>query len=188
VTVCIHDRKQRLLGNVIDGKFIDNEFSEIIRSNWHDLPNKYRHIQLDEFIIMPNHVHGIIVIRGLSNVVVGAGSPRPVESGSPRPVDHIPVNDDFEHQETGRDHRAPTLGNMVAFFKYQTTKQINACRNSGIRKIWQRNYYDHIIRDEKSLYFIRKYIRDNPANWGNDIENHIDKEIALFSPRIARSE
>ena len=65
----------------------------------------------------------------------------------------------------------------MAYFKYQTTKQINAIQQRGIEKIWQHNYYDHIIRDDNSLFNIHKYIRANPANWASDTENHIDREI-----------
>jgi putative transposase len=72
------------------------------------------------------------------------------------------------------------LGNIVAYFKYQTAKRITAIRQNGIEKIWQRNYYDHIIRDAKSQYFIRQYIRNNPANWTADSENHLNKEIDMF--------
>jgi putative transposase len=63
------------------------------------------------------------------------------------------------------------LGKIVAFFKYQSTKQINQIRNTGIQKIWQRNYYDRIIRNEKELNQIRQYIFNNPAKWGEDDNN-----------------
>jgi hypothetical protein len=76
----------------------------------------------------------------------------------------------------GRDGRAPTVGMMVAYFKYQSTKQINAICNRGIGKIWQRNYYDHIIRNRKSLFFIRNYIRENPLKWSIDSQNHLSVE------------
>jgi len=81
---------------------------------------------------MPNHVHGIINI-------VGAGFPRP-NTRFPRP-----------HNDKGRGNRAPTLGQIVAYFKYGSTKQINAIRNTPGIRLWQRNYYDHIIRDEIDL-------------------------------------
>jgi len=71
----------------------------------------------------------------------------------------------------GAGDPAPTIGQIIAYFKYQSTKQINESHNTPGRKIWQRNYYDHIIRNEKSLNKIQEYIRNNPAIWDNDIEN-----------------
>lgn len=77
------------------------------------------------------------------------------------------------YEERGRENRAPTitLGKMIAYFKYQTTIKINAIRHSGMQKLWQRNYYEHIIRNEESLGKIREYIVNNPLNWGQDEMN-----------------
>ncbi len=71
----------------------------------------------------------------------------------------------------GRGNRAPTIGTIVAYFKYQSTKQINKYNNTPGKKIWQRNYHDRIIRTNKSLRNIRRYIINNPANWDNDKNN-----------------
>lgn len=169
VTLCIHDWKQKLFGEIIDWKMIENQLAGIVRICWNDLPTHYTHIQLDEFIIMPNHVHGIIHIRDSlgTGVCVGARSSRPTSGSN---------TNNTNTNQTGRDNRAPTLGKIVAYFKYQSTKQINLNQNHDIRKIWQRNYHDHIIRDEKSLYFIRKYIRENSLKWSMDSENHLSIE------------
>ncbi len=105
-------------------------------------------IELDAFVVMPNHVHGIINI-------VGAGSPRP----------HKNNNDD---ETKGRGNRAPTLGQIVAYFKYGTTKQINTIRNVPGDRLWQRNFYEHIIRTTSELARIREYIINNPAQWEED--------------------
>lgn len=150
---------------------VENESTAVVCKWWNNLKIHYPHIKTDEFIIIPNHVHGIIIIRDF--IPVGAGSSRPDVTGSSRP--------DVTRLSIGRDDRAPTLGNMVAYFKYQTTKQINPY-NNGIRKIRQRNFYDHTIRDDKSLYFVRQYIRNNPVAWEKDAENHLENEIALIYP------
>ena len=74
--------------------------------------------------------------------------------------------------KNGRDDRAPTaLGKIVAYFKYQSTKQINVLRDGECQKFWQRNYYEHVIRDDGELNRIREYIAANPANWDLDEEN-----------------
>jgi putative transposase len=210
ITVCIHDRKKYSFGNVVDGAMAENDYGKIVRNCWNDLPSHYPQIRLDEFVVMPNHFHGIIVI--CDSASVGARSSRPTElarpetaglsrpnetwqmetSWSSRPTELRDSETGRDDENTGRDDRAPTktsmdattqtpirtptLGDMVAYFKYQTTKRINAIRQNGIDKIWQRNYYDHIIRDDKSLFNVRHYIRNNPANWATDSEHHLNDE------------
>jgi hypothetical protein len=76
-----------------------------------------------------------------------------------------------------------TIGDIVGAYKSLVSNEclkIYKSKNERMGKLWQRNYYEHIIRDEKSLFFIRKYICENPANWNNDFENHIDREIQEF--------
>jgi REP element-mobilizing transposase RayT len=131
-----------------------NQYREIMQNTWNDLPNHIPNIALDAFVIMPNHIHGIIRI-----------------------IEH-------DANRAGLEHRAglepaPTVGlpEMVRQLKTFSARRINKQRNTFGQPVWQRNYYEHIICDEKSLCFIRKYIRENPANWRNDMENHIDKEI-----------
>ena len=138
VTVCAQAR-ECLFGDISSGKVILNEQGKIILNCWHNLPNHYNNIATDYFAIMPNHMHMIIA--------VGAGLSR---------------------LNTGRENLAPTLGRIVAYFKYITTKQINELQNKGIKKIWQRNYYEHIIRDNSDLTHIREYIANNPGKWQED--------------------
>ena len=155
VTVCVGDRKC-LLGDMRNAEVILNGAGKMVLRDWKELPQRFPNIEMDEFIVMPNHLHGIINIVSVDAMNhVGAGSPRP--------------NDD-----EGRGNRAPTLGQIVAYFKYQSTKSINA-RTGGVipartpyPKIWQRNYYEHIIRTETDLNKIREYIKTNPAMWERD--------------------
>lgn len=193
ITVCIHDKRKQLFGEVTIGRMIENKIADTVRIWWNKIPDHFPNIALDEFIIMPNHIHGIIVIRD----PVGAGSSRPnlpEPSGLHKSIeiyeysevgmnghDGCHCNDRDDRDNNGRDDRAP-LGMIMGYFKYQTIKQINTLCNTGIRKIWQRNYYDHIIRDQKSLFFIRNYIRNNPAAWEIDRENHLKKEIEKMHP------
>jgi putative transposase len=101
---------------------------------------------LDEFVVMPNHLHGIIFIEELD---VGATGGSPFRSGP----------------------RRRSLGSFVSGFKSATTKQINALRQTPGVLVWQRNYYEHVIRNEQSLDRIREYIANNPARWDFDREN-----------------
>jgi len=152
VTVCTRNR-EHVFGDVLDGQMVLNETGEIVEFWWKQLPVKYESAASDAYVIMPNHFHGIIQI-------VGAGSPRPNDT----------QNDaDQLSGHNGRGNRAPTLGNMVAYFKYGSTKQINQLRDTPGKSVWQRGYHEHIIRNESDLNKIREYIHNNPNRWGEDI-------------------
>ena len=151
ITVCV-EKRQEIFGTIVNNQMTLNDAGNMIDLWWKKTFEKYDHTLIDEYIIMPNHIHGIINI-------VGARSPRP---GSSRPDNNKII---------GRGNRAPTIGNIIAYFKYQTTKQINESQNTPGKKIWQRNYHDHIIRNDKSLQEIREYIINNPLNWETDKNN-----------------
>ncbi len=143
VTICVHER-ECALGNVIDGEVRLNENGEIVAVCWDDLIDHYPHIELDAFVVMPNHVHGVIVI-----------------------------DDDRRGEATSPLIRL-TLGQMIAYFKYQSTKRINAQRNDAGTRFWQRNYYEHVIRNDRELNAIREYILHNPLRWDADLDNPIN--------------
>jgi REP element-mobilizing transposase RayT len=149
VTICCQDRICRF-GKIENGEMILNELGDIVHNEWQNLTNKYSCIDLHEFIVMPNHFHAILQI-------VGAGSARPDNFVRP---DNSEIN-------TGRANPAPTktptLGNIIGYFKYQTTKKIDLSD-----KLWQRNYYEHIIRNEQSYQNISDYIIRNPEKWQDD--------------------
>ena len=139
------------------GKCKLNEAGKIIQSVWEGLPHSYEGLELDAFIIMPNHVHGVILI----SAQVGAIHESPLSSIGKPPaiVDRV------------SDRRRMLLAKLVGRFKMVTAKQINALRGSSGQTLWQRNYYEHVIRDDRSLNRIRQYIADNPAQWEFDLEN-----------------
>jgi len=146
ITVCTKDR-MHLYGEVDGEEMLVNRIGQIVEGCWNELPDHYPNVQLDEFAVMPNHVHGIII---LLDHTVGATSRRP---------------------EIGAGRLRPYLGNVVAYFKYQSTKRINEFHNTPGATVWQRGYFDHIIRDERSLTRIREYIASNPQRWSLDAEN-----------------
>lgn len=143
VTICSHERKS-IFGNVIvpvgarpaspAHTMKLNNLGKIIQSTWELLPS-HHDIKLDAFQIMPNHLHGVIIIN-----------------------------------HTGEAGLAPTqtLGSIIGSFKSKCTKEIRISSNNPSMIFWQRNYYEHIIRDEGELTHIRKYITDNPKNWATD--------------------
>ena len=175
ITICTQDR-ECLFGEIVDGEMVLNKFGEIVQQTWIGLPKRFRNMELDHFVIMPNHFHGIVSIvdkgwgtarRVLTdshmNSNVGAGSPRPPRYNTPCETTRMGA-------ETA-PLRPNTLGQTVAYFKYQSTKRINEIRQTPGQSLWQRNYYEHVIRSEEDLLETRQYIQDNPIQWALDPEN-----------------
>ncbi len=156
LTICVTERKS-LLGKVADGKMNLNVCGEIVAACWKDLSLQYPALKLDAFVVMPNHVHGIIEI-------VGAGSPRP-------PLRLAATDPLMAGGETPPLREKPTLGQVVRHFKYQTTRRINALLKKPGTHVWQRSFYEHVVRDDESLNRIREYIASNPLRWDLDREN-----------------
>ena len=152
ITICAQGRKC-LFGLISDGEMRLNEYGKILINYWNELPYKWPNVSLDYFAVMPNHVHGIIMI-------VGAGSPRPL----------IPPTD-LEGGETPPLQNQPSLSQIIGYFKYQSAKKLNASRATPGAKVWQRSFYEHVIRDDESLNRIREYIATNPSRWHLDREN-----------------
>ena len=166
VTICTKDRESRF-GEIEDGEMRTNDSGAIVQSCWNDLPNHYPNVQLDEFVVMPNHVHG--VIRILEQFLVGATHGHNRNDG-PTVGDGLkpPVGVTQSSPLQGKRHR---LGHIVGSFKSAITKRINEIHGTPGAPLWQRGYYDHIIRDDRSLTRIRDYIVRNPQQWSSDKEN-----------------
>ena len=146
VTLCVADRRP-LFGTVVNGRMSLNATGRAAAACWREIPAHFHMASLDEWIIMPDHVHGIIRIKPDGSVRPGGGPPPPSQPppGSPRP------------RPCGTSR---TLGSIVRGFKIGVTKLL------GGESPWQRDYYDIIIRDARALTNIRRYIRENPARWG----------------------
>lgn len=153
VTICVVKR-HCVLSQIRDSKVVLSSFGKIVSACWNDLPNHYSHIELDEFVVMPNHVHGIIRI-------VGAGF-KPALTGAPS----------APYANTGAGLKpAPTmhgLAEVVRALKTFSARRINTFRKTAGAAFWQRNYYEHIIRNGEDLKNVRDYIIANPVNWEND--------------------
>lgn len=147
VTVCTYNR-ECLFGDVQDGKIQLNDAGRMVEQCWLSITDHFPQVNLDAFVVMPNHVHGVIVINGVGAQFI---APKPLQPNQ------------------GAINRAPTLGDMVRAFKARSTRGIRQQKNRHFG--WQRNYYEHIIRDENSLARIRKYIINNPLQWALDREN-----------------
>ena len=147
VTICTQNRVH-LFGDVVDGEMMLNTLGCIVETCWDDLPNHYHNIQLDAFVVMPNHIHGIIFI---SNHDVGAGF----------------VREGFKPSlTTPPKHHG--LTEIVRGLKTFSARKINQVRDTPGTSVWQRSFHDHIIRDPHGLDKIRAYIATNPARWHAD--------------------
>lgn len=174
VTIVAQGR-ECLFGDIIDGEIYLSKYGEIIQKWWDEIPIHFPNVELGAFVIMPNHVHGIIYIV----------TDRRSEILSPRDHPNNNIQDEYvdgnnkqggEQQQGGETPplRRPTLGQIVAYFKYQSTKEMNKIETEkSITKFWQRSYYEHIIRNEKELQQKTDYIMDNPSQWDEDDENPV---------------
>jgi REP element-mobilizing transposase RayT len=132
VTICTYERE--LL-------FEDPVLRRVAERLWQRIPRHFPHVRLDEWVIMPNHIHGILVI----------------------------VGDPLPRRASGVE--AGSLGAIVGNFKSVAARRINRLRGTPGMPVWQRNYYEHVVRDEGTLKAIRQYIADNPAQWEWDTYN-----------------
>jgi putative transposase len=123
-----------------------NEIGNIARQTWIELPVHYPHAALDTFVVMPNHVHGIIL---LADDWEGAGL---------KPAPSLKMH---------------ALPEIIRAFKTFSARTINDRQGSRGESVWQRNYYEHVVRDENDLSRIRQYIVDNPACWAEDSNNPV---------------
>jgi REP element-mobilizing transposase RayT len=168
ITICTKNR-ECIFGIIEYNKVLLNNIGEMVRRWWLELRIKYENIHLDGFVVMPNHIHGILIV---SDNEIGVGANLRVRPNK--------INDNLEKGQTRRS--APTLGDVIRWFKTMTTNEyIKYVKQNGWKpiegKLWQRNYYDHIIRKKEDLNKIRQYIKYNPANWELDKNNPININV-----------
>ena len=184
VTICSQSRIC-FFGDIVDGDICLNDSGRMIQAIWDNLPIRFHHIRLDEFTVMPNHIHGIIILarRGESCIRPDI---RPESNGplgdhhsgdhilgdhKDRPYGTLPETENYTHRPHGT--LSNTFGRIVQAFKsISTHKYIIGVKQSGWPpfpgKLWQRNYWEHIVRYESEMNRIREYIRNNPSQWELD--------------------
>ncbi len=161
VTICVRG-KECLLGEIIDGEMHLSEWGRIVHEFWDAVPVHFPNVSIDCHVTMPNHAHVIIDID-------------PDRTGAVAAPRIAMPHDGKMGEETGEETSPlrPTLGQIVAYYKYQTTKHINALRGTPGLPFWQRNYWEHIVRDDIDLNRIQQYIGNNPLRWREDQLNPI---------------
>jgi putative transposase len=151
VTICTRDRKC-WFGNVVNGKMKLSGIGEIVKQCWDTIQQHFDDVILDEMVIMPNHLHGIIVINGNNGQPYNALCCRGL-------INQTPTTTKWILQKT----QNMVLGKIIRFFKARSCRLIHM---NGFNEFqWQRNYYEHIIRNDDELYMIRKYIINNPLRF-----------------------
>jgi putative transposase len=203
ITIVCQDRVDRF-GEIVGGEMIMNDAGKMVRSVWDDLPKFHNGIFIDAFTVMPNHVHGIIVIDHddiTQNQSVGAipqWSPGINDDDNSKPQnDELPYQNDFEmindnnNSNNGRargrrpydsDYVKMSLSDVMNRFKSFTTHRYsNGVKMKLVppfrKRLWQRDYWDHIIRNENEYQAIREYIINNPQSWEMDSLKNGDNEL-----------
>ena len=154
----VTSRRECLFGEIRNDKMYLNEAGNIVLDVWNSLPARYPMITLGTAVVMPNHFHGIVII----NESVGAIHESPLRES---PLRESPS------QERRTQRRRMTLPLVIGYFKMNSAKQVNKLLNSSGIPIWQRNYYEHIIRNDDEHNRIHFYIGANIDNWEDDDEN-----------------
>jgi REP element-mobilizing transposase RayT len=130
VTICA-DGRRCIFGSSEDASIRLTSWGAMARTEWERLGKRWSNVSIDEFVVMPNHIHGLVLI---------------IDNGE----------------------RAPKLGSIVNAFKGDVVKRVRDVSGNSSMALWQRSYYDHIVRDQDELDRIREYIRNNPAQWAED--------------------
>ena len=166
VTICIQER-QYLLGEIVEGELSLGPAGQMVAETWSAVPDQFPTVALDAFVIMPNHIHLILFLLNPDPPALRGTNPR-IRPGS---VD-AETGSGQAQGPTSTDAR-PSLAEIIGWFKSITTaKYRHGVYDDGWRpfpgRLWQRNYYEHIIRNERSLDALRQYIYRNPMNWSVD--------------------
>jgi putative transposase len=174
ITICCEDRICRF-GEIENGEMKLNEMGLIAFNEWLKTSEIRQNVELDVFVVMPNHIHGIIILNDMGRGELHSPNNNEIEN-SPNNSDNSPNNSDNLQNNSDNNLkgecdsplRSPSnnIGAIVRGYKSSVTKQIRLINDNIV--VWQRNYHEHIIRNEQSYQTILNYIVNNPAKWNND--------------------
>ncbi len=184
ITMCVQNR-ECLFGEVIDGEMILNDAGKMIEKWYRELPNKFSDIESGEYIVMPNHFHCIIINNGSNAAAVDVGAdPRVCPNVEEIIKKEIAIEMGGEHvgspqpgsPQPGSLQSGSPLYRVIQWFKTMTTNEyIRGVKTLDWtpfnKKVWQRDYYEHIIRNDIAYHNITNYIINNPAKWTGDTFN-----------------
>lgn len=164
VTICTYEH-QCLFGHIENDQMVLNDRGRIVEEEWLKAQTIRNNITLDEFIIMPNHIHGIIILHDEEELA----PPLADDDGFVGLSDNVGATRWVAQRPTGPARKS--LGAIIGQFKSKTTKEMKKQGLLTKHAVWQRDFYDHIIRNLTALHHIREYIQQNPVNWATDKYN-----------------
>lgn len=186
ITLCTAGR-ELLFGEIIDGAMNLYRLGLIVQKAWLELPRHYPNVVLDAMVIMPNHVHAVILLvedactgtidRGkdrIAQLAKGAsdvGCRIPGSQPDPGEPEATKEGDETRPFSAQTPNKRDALPEIVRAFKTYSAKRINAVRRTPGQPVWQRNYYEHIVRNDEEWENIRLYVNNNPQEWARDVEN-----------------
>ncbi len=154
ITMCTKDR-EHLFGEVHQGTVVLSEAGITAQTILLKIPEQFKNALLDAWVIMPNHVHMILVIHETCRIMIGRNM-----------INHVPTKSGIPNNPM--ELPADTIGKMMRWYKGRVSYE---CKKSGIKFTWQARFHDHIIRNKRSLENIRRYVQDNPLRWEEDMFN-----------------
>ncbi len=154
ITLCTHNR-QPLFSAIVgdDARIVLKPYGKIALSYLQEIPNKYQNLSVDKYVIMPDHIHLLLQIHSVGEAF------RLPRDGEPVPYTN------FCACSYGTGNPFPTIGNVIGWYKYRVSKHINSLRDTPGQSVFQRSYYDHIIRNQTDYNEIWEYIENNPLKW-----------------------
>ena len=174
ITVCTH-QQEHIFGQVEDGEMILNECGIIANKFWKNMEHRFPKCRTHAFVVMPNHIHGIIEILPKSKPVwmIHESSQSIINQSNSKPVGSIHEltlrsMNNVEIESNRKKRRKMIIPMIIGWYKMNVSKQINLIRNTPGFRVWQRNYYEHIIRNQAAFNNISEYIRYNPQKWDRD--------------------
>jgi putative transposase len=181
VTIVTHQR-ECLFGKIENREMKLNRYGEIVQWEWLELPKRIRYVELGTFAVMPNHFHGILIFHDSSvgatrqGLIDTRSSKVPPRNTTPDGIDRSPLPHETTTDIDGsplqqRGPQPASLGAIMAQFKSRVTKRLWKIPTLNGTPVWQRNYYEHIIRNEPEMDATWRYSESNPAMWDNDDEN-----------------
>ena len=154
VTICAFERRA-IFGEISSDGFIPSALGRIVSEYWFDLRKHHIGLELDAFVVMPNHIHGILILNSLKTNVIEKSEGNDVAVGAGlRPA-----------------RRNPSVSGIIRAFKTFSALKINSARGTTGRPVWQRNYFERVVRNGKEMENVQRYIFENPARWEFDREN-----------------
>jgi REP element-mobilizing transposase RayT len=156
VTTCAFERRE-IFGSISSGVLVPTVASRIVSEQWFDLPNHHVGLDLDAFVVMPNHVHGVLILNPPKSKAIEESASGDGEVGAGlRPA-----------------RRNSSVSEIIRAFKTFSALKINSQRGTTGHSVWQRNCFERVVRDGKELQKIERYIAENPARWEFDHENPV---------------